>query len=294
MSSAQGPSRAAAHVRRVDDRLGLAVLRVGLSGRSLVTYARDHVTVRTPSRPDFVDGNTLDLLAPPAPGDLAGWIERFTGTISVTGAPHVQLRWEYPAEHGGDPGLEEAARQQGLACTPHEVALLDTLVPSRALGDVEVVGVAAPSAIPGGATDRRWHAASVLYRYATGDGPADFRGFDAGEAAWRTDVQRELAAAGRASVWVAMRHGGPVARCTVVHDRQGLVAVEDVITHPAQRGGGVAAMLVSQALTEHLRRDPSARVGVGYRPGSPAARLAARLGFQPHAAVTSALTAHGG
>ncbi|MEX0650420.1 MAG: hypothetical protein WD186_00120, partial [Actinomycetota bacterium] len=80
-------------LRRLDERLGLAVSRAGMSPRTLVTYARDHVSVRTPSRPDFRDGNTIDLEAVPAPADLVAWTGRFAETIGTFGATHVQLRW---------------------------------------------------------------------------------------------------------------------------------------------------------------------------------------------------------
>ncbi len=273
-------------VRRVDDRLGLAVLRAGLSGRSLVTYARDHVTVRTPSRPTFTDGNTLDLLAAPDPAALDGWVDRFATTIAVTGARCTQLRWEEPPT-GPHPALTTVLDGAGFSLTTPGVALLDDLQRRPFPAGVSVVDVAAPSVSgdAGAVTDRRWHAATVLYRYLAPCG--GYHDFDAEDAAWRADVQRELAAAGRARVWVAMRHGAPVARCTVVHDRQGLAAVEDVVTHPVHRRSGVAAALVSHAVAEHLARQPASRVGIA-TPTSSMVRLAAALGFAPHAVVVTA------
>ncbi|MFA9445073.1 GNAT family N-acetyltransferase [Egicoccus sp. AB-alg6-2] len=283
-------------LRRVDERLGLAVCRVSLSGRSLVTYARDHVTVRTPSRPDFRDGNTLDLIDPPDAADVARWIARFHDTIGVLGVPHVQLRWELPLAPDAPPeppvadaALGDAARAQGLELAPLTVLLLDApVVPPPA--PVAIAPVPPPSAVDPQPTDRRWHAATVLYRYDAPDrdDPEVWRTWNEEFVAWSVDVQRELAAAERAQVWVAQRHGAPVARATLVHDRQGLAAVEDVIVHPVHRRLGIAAALTHTAVAAHLHVAPSTRVGIAAEPGGPADRLYRRLGFAPHATVWTA------
>lgn len=280
---------------RVDDRLGLAIERTGLSGRTLVTYARDHVTVRTPSRPDFRAGNTLDLVAPLAPDELARWEERFASTIGMLGVQHVQLRWETPLEPDApaappdpDPEVAAALAGRGYELVPVTMLLLDELQrPPDA--PIEVVPVAPPSAVPGGAVDRRWHAATVLYRYESGETPEAWRSWDEGFVAWSVDVQRELALDGRAQVWLAMRHGGPVGRLTVLHDRQGLAAIEDVVVHPAHRRRGIASALTARALEAHLAAFPGTRVGLGAEPGSSAERLYRRLGFRPHATLWTAL-----
>lgn len=295
-----GPDRggppAHATVARVDDRLGLAARRVALSGRSLVTYARDHVSVRTPSRSGFRDGNTIDLLAPPTPEDLPGWVERFRDTIGILGAAHVQLRWEQPLPSDASPhpptpdaALAEALRVLGFALVPTTILLLGRLTEPRSPGPVELVPVEAPSAVPGGAVDRRWHAATVLYRYADGDSPDDWRDRDQDDTDWSVDVQRELATAGRCQVWVAMRHGAPVGRLSLLHDRQGLAAVEDLIVHPVHRRRGIAAALAHRAISRHLDADAQARIAVAADPGSGADRLCRRLGFRPHATVWSAV-----
>lgn len=285
-------------VQRLDERLGLAVLRAGLSGRTLVTYARDHVSVRTPSRPDLHDGNTIDLVEVPAPDELAGWVERHRGTVGLLGARHVQVRWETPLDLDAPvaappptPDLVAAAGDLGLAVHATTVLLLEGLTEPRAV-DADLAPVAAPSAVPGTTpadVERRWHASMVLLRYAHGDTPDDWRGADADLAAWMAEVERELAVAGRATVWTAQRHGGPVGRLTLTHDRQGLAVVESVVVHPVHRRAGVAAALTHAAVSSHLATVPEARVGLGADPGSTADLLYRRLGFRPHATVWTAL-----
>jgi len=289
-----GPS-----IRRLDSGLGLAVLRAGLSGVTLVTYTRDHVAVRTPSRPDYRDGNTLDLTGVPAPGDLDSYLARYTDTIGVLGASHVQLRWEeaLPAEGAGEPkppasSLAAAVAAEGLELAPVTVLLLDRLATVTPTPGAALAPVPVPTEEAGGAVDRRWHASSVLYRYAVGDTPDDWRsGADDGFIAWSVEQQRELARAGRCQVWVASRHAIPVARCSLLHDRQGLAVVEDVVTHPAHRRRGIAVSLIHAAVAAHLEADPGARVGVAAQPGSAAEALYRRLGFRPHATVWTAYRA---
>lgn len=286
--SARRPS-----VTRLDDRLGLAVCRAGLSGRTLVTYARDHVTVRTPSAPDLLAANTIDLVAPPAAADLAGWVARFHDTTGHLGARHVQLRWEEPlardappAVPSEEPALAAAAQALGLELSATTVLLAGHPPTVRAV-DAEIA-VLAPPAPSDPTGERRWHAARVLHRYADGDDPVQWRGWDAGSAARTAELERELAVAGRAEVWLAMRHGTPAGRATLAHDRQGLAAVQDVVVHPVHRRGGIASALVGHAVRRHLAARPDGRVGAQVVPATPAEALFRGTGFVPHATVWAA------
>lgn len=281
-------------VERVDDRLGLAVERASLSGRSLVTYARDHVTVRTPSRPDFRDGNTLDLERAPTPDALDGWLDRFERTIGNLGASHVQVRWETPLAATSDavaptpdPALAAACTERGLALEAVTILLLDRLA-GASQAPVAVESFGAPVDDQDVVTERRWYASTVLYRYEEGETPDDWRDLDDAFAHWSVEVQRELAAGGRARLWLATRHAIPVGRLTIVHDQQGLATVTDVVVHPAHRRLGIASALTHRAVADHLADHPDDRIGVGAEPGSSADRLYRRLGFRPHATVWTA------
>jgi GNAT superfamily N-acetyltransferase len=277
-------------VRRVDEQLGLSILRASLSPRTLVTYARDHVTVRTPSRPDYHDGNTLDLEHVPTPASIDAWLDRFRSTIANLGVAHVQLRWETPGASPVDPALEEALGERGLALHPTRVLLLDRLQPAPE-APAEIQALAPPTGA-GGAVDRRWHGATVLYRYeAEEPDESGWRFWNEDFIAFSVEVQRELALAGRTRVWLATRHGAPVGRLTCTHDRQGLAVIEDVVVHPVHRRLGVATAMTHAAVTEQLAHEPDTRIGLGVDPGSVAERVYARLGFGLHATVWTARTA---
>lgn len=280
----------ATRVRRLDDRLGLALLRVSLPPRSLVTLARDHVLVRTPSRPDFHDGNTLDLAAPPQPGSLARWMRRFGETVGRVGATRVRLRWEEPADPAAcarpslPTALAEEAAGLGLELEPLAALLLHELAPPREV-DADLVAVGPPSADGAGHVERQWYASTVLSRYEHGETPDQWREHDDDFERWRADVDRELAAAGRARLWLALRHGMPVGRLVLAHDRQGLAVVEDVVVHPVHRRLGIAGALTRRAVVDHLEERPGDRVGIVAVAASPAERLYRRLGFRPHATL---------
>jgi GNAT superfamily N-acetyltransferase len=278
-------------VRRVEGRHGLAVLRAALPPVTLVTTTPEGTVVRTPSRPDFHDGNVLDLARVPDAAVLGRALRRAEEQSHALGARLVRLRFEEPLAPDAAPGefpslapsLAAACAAEGLAHHDLVVLLRDAAgAPSVAApAGVELVG---PLPAEGDAAlDRRWHGAAVLQRYADGDDVAGWRDVDAGLAAWAHGVRRALALAGRARVLLAVRQGIPVGTVTLAGDGAGTAVVEDLVVHPVHRGLGIATALVHRAVSDPALA--AVRVGSVVVPGSASERLHRRLGFRPHAVV---------
>lgn len=283
-------------VRRVPGRHGLDVARAGLPPVSLATPSPDGTVVRTPSRPDFHDGNVTDLDRPPAPTDLDRLLRRAEDQARAVGAARVRLRWEEPLAPDAPPGVVPAVGPALAAALAERGLALGTLVvllagadASGAVDDVPVgVELLGPLAASGDAAlERRWHGVAVLQRYADGDDPTAWRAADGGFAAWRHGVRRALALEGRAWVWLAMRQGMPAGTVTLVDDLRGTAVLEDLVVHPTHRGRGIAAALVRRAASFlDAGWGPSApRLGSVVEPGSTSERLHRRAGFHPHAVV---------
>lgn len=276
-------------VRRVAGRHGLAVLRASLPPMALVTTTPDGVVVRTPSRPDFHDGNVLDLAR--VPDDLARPLRRALEQAGAIGAERVRLRFEEPLAADAALGVVPPMSPALVAgCTAHGLAHHDLAVllhdgPIAAAvsppAGVEVVG---PLAGRGDAAlERRWHGVAVLQRYAAGEGPAEWRDVDGAFAAWSHGVRRALALAGRARVLLAIRQGMPVGTVSLVDDGAGTAVVEDLVVHPVHRGRGIATALVARAASDATLH--GTRIGTVVEPGSSSDGLHRRLGFRPHAVV---------
>jgi ribosomal protein S18 acetylase RimI-like enzyme len=300
-------SERAADVTRRDDGLALRSLRVGVSPSALVIHLGTDVVVRTPSRPDHLDGNVVDLLAPPEAAGVPELLERVARLMVPVGVAHVQVRLELPVDVMPDADLRAAFERDGCLVTRERVLELRRAVevPGMAL---EVRRLALPTveatADPtvdrtGGATDaelradlvteRRWHAAAVLERYAQGEDVPAWRTWDEEGAAWNRRRIRELAALGRADVWLASRHGMPVASLVVLRDLDGIAVVEDVVVHPAHRRRGIARTLLAAALAHQQQARPTERILLATDPSGVALTLYEGLGFEPVADVWSAL-----
>jgi GNAT superfamily N-acetyltransferase len=280
-------------VRRRDDLVGLAVLRASLPPVTLVTSLPGAVLVRTPSRPDFHDGDVVDLEAAPAVDELDRWIGRAATQLAAIGAPLVRLRWQEalppdapPVPPAPDPALAAALAARGMGVEPLTVLLLDALASVPPATGVEVLG---PLPADGDdALHRRWHGVAVLQRFALGSSTEEWRAWDDGFGAWQHGVRRGLARIGRARAWLALRQGIPVGTVTMVDDGTGLCVVEDLVVHPAHRGRGIAGALEHAAIAAELEARPGARVAVVVEPGSTSDRLQRRLGLRPVATVWTA------
>jgi GNAT superfamily N-acetyltransferase len=281
-----------AGITRRDDGLALRALRVGVAPTALVVHLGTDVVVRTPSRPDHLDGNVVDLIAAPEPTDVPSLLERIRRQMEPVGVGHVQVRFEQPVAAVLDVGLQRAFEDASCVLTVERVLELqgDVEVPGMAL---DVRRLALPSAAEGdeldAVTERRWHAAAVLDRYATGEDVPAWRTWDEEGAAWNRRRIRDLAALGRADVWLAARQGMPVGSLVVLRDLDGVAVVEDVVVHPAHRRRGVARTLLAAALAHQRLARPSERVLLAADPDGPALALYGALGFVPLADVWTAI-----
>jgi len=241
-----------------DDGLALRALRVGVHPDALVIHVGTDVVVRTPARPDDREGNVVDLLTPPAAEEVAVRLEGVRRLMEPVGVPDLHLRYELPlgALAGTDAvDGEEAARTaafEAAGCRVADLVALELAVtglPSvapRPPADVTIERLVGPD---GDVIDeRRWYAASVLDRYAHGEDVTAWRAWDEAWGAWDRERIAALARQRRAEVWLASRHGMPVASLTLLDDLDGLVVVDRIITHPAHRRRGIAGALLGAAL----------------------------------------------
>jgi GNAT superfamily N-acetyltransferase len=291
-------------VARRDDGLALRALRVGVHPSALVVHVGTDVVVRTPARPDHRDGNVVDLLAPPNTAEIPARLEAARRLMEPIGVRHLHIRYELPVvsdtgtegvmDTDGAAHAQEAERSAALraaGCMLEELRVLtlaDTALPKTvpsAPTDVSIERLARPDGdvIAG----RRWYAASVLDRYAHGEDVTAWRAWDEEWGVWDRERISALANVDRAEVWLASRHGMPVATLTLLDDQDGLVVVEDVVTHPAHRRRGIARALLGAALVSLRGSSPLERVALAVRPGDPAEELYAAYGFVPVGRVRS-------
>jgi len=274
-------------VQRIDDRMGLAVERVVVSARTVVTYTRDHVVVRTPSHPNDTRGNTLDLVGIPQVDELPVWVKRFADTIGMIGATTTRLRFEHAVVD--EPPADTLAwlSQAGFSVRVNTVYLRDATLPiGRVNADIRLLA-AEPEGVDV-VVDRQWFAADVIDKYRRGTDVAEYVVRDDTEYTESTAVLREHAVAERARVFVAYRYGTPVGRIVATHDRQGLVVIHALVVHPVHRRSGIGSSLLATAIAGYSNQTPPVRVGVSVPAGSDVHVLIDREGFHPHAVVYTA------
>lgn len=243
--------------------LGLAATRGRITGRG------DYLVVETPDDPGYYYGNLLVLPAPPQLGEVAFWSRRFADELGENPEiRHVTLWWDGTT---GDAGAVDELRAAGfelqrtLVMTSTRVAAQEAPLPIRLLTPDEVLATA----------DLAW---------TVGDRHDEaYRAFCNRRAAWH----RDLVVRG-----MARFHGafvdGPMAASTAEPVAEQLVAslglvelgdlarYQDVQTHPAYRGRGLASALLVAAA--EARRAPT--VVILAEPDSIAARVYERVGFR--------------
>ncbi len=234
-----------------------------------------YTVFRTPSIPNYWDGNGIELWSEPDLTEIARWKAVFAEHFPD--ADHVSIKFETdprPADaYGG--ALEDAARGAGLQAESVNVRVftgLGEVLPARVPVDV------APAE-----TDADW--ADVLGLMPHFE--ADFISM----AYWERRVAefRRTAEAGRGTHWVARVDDEPAATCGVYGDDE-LATVQDVVTAAPHRRQGVAGNLIRHALAANARAHPDALVTIMVEPGSDAERLYGRLGFTELVGVAWYLT----
>ena len=277
-----------AGVTRREDGLALRALRVGVHPSARVMHVGTDVVVRTPARPDHLDGNVTDLLTPPDSATIPDRIEAARRLTEPIGVRQVHLRYELAVGAPDDVQRVAALRVAGLRSTVRRVLTLDLAgLPEEA--PVPPAGVTLERLTsPGGdmLAERRWYAASVLDRYAHGDDVTAWRGWDDTWGAWQRDRVRALADLGRAEVHLAARHGMPVGTLTLLDDHDGLIAIDNVVTHPAHRRKGIARTLLLSVLASLHQGGSVQHVAFAAEPRSPAEQLCIGVGFRPIADVS--------
>lgn len=280
----------AAGVTRRDDGLALRSLRVGVHPEALTIRLGTDVVVRTPARPDHHEGNVVDLLGPPSADEVTVRLEGVRRLMEPIGVRSLHLRYELPAGAARD-AAEEARSEQltaaGCRVTDLVVlALSPDELPSSAPqppADVTIERLVGPD---GGVIDeRRWYAASVLDRYAHGEDVTAWRAWDDAWGAWDRERIAALARLRRAEVWLASRHGMPVASLTMVDDLDGLIVIDRIITHPAHRRRGIARAVLGAALTALHGAGSLDRVMLTVAADAPIGALGRTVGFTPVADV---------
>ena len=281
-------------VIRREDGLALRALRVGVHPDALVMHVGTDVVVRTPARPDHHDGNVVDLLAPPAAAAVPGRVESARRLMEPIGVRTVHLRYELPLDEAASDAVASddadrvaALHAEGLRVTIQRVLVLDPQgLPEAAPAPAAGVTLERLTRPDGDVlAERRWYAASVLDRYAHGEDVDAWRSWDDVWGAWQRDRVRALAELRRAEVRLAARHGMPVATLTLLDDRDGLVVIDNLVTHPVHRRRGIARTLLATCLATLRGVEGIDRIAIAVAPASPGEQLARGLGFRPVADV---------
>jgi hypothetical protein len=237
------------------------MLRV-LEGSEVVGHG-DYRVVRSPANPAFWWGNFLLLAAPPRPGEADLWLARFADAFP--GAEHVAL------------GIDTTGDR------PIEAAEFLNAGFSLDRGTVMTAAVVREPARPNRAAQYRRLADADDWRQALelrlachgGADPAADRIF----MERRNATARELTEAGQGSWFGAFRGRQIVAQLGLFGQRGGLARYQQVETHPAERGRGLAGTLVYHAGRYGLETLAASTLVIVADQGSAASRIYHSVGF---------------
>ncbi|HLL24590.1 MAG TPA: GNAT family N-acetyltransferase [Kofleriaceae bacterium] len=218
-----------------------------------------YLVVRTVD-PTYYLGNLLVLAAPPWPGEVARWVQRFTDEFADNPAiRHVAFRWDGT---GTPAGAHLELTAAGFAIEDHWVMAADRITAARTAYPIRAL---APDDMD----------AVAELGFSIADNHSDgYRRFLKRRAAWKAD----LVASRRARFWGAFDGDQLVGSLGLgAIDRAGpeRARFQDVQTASTHRGRGIASTLLATAASAA----EAARYVIVVEPGSPASGVYMRAGF---------------
>lgn len=236
---------------------------------SEITDHGGYLTLHSPSHPEYWWGNFLLMPQAALREDTDIWMSRFAEAFPD--AKHVALGVDGSS---GSPAVQGAAVPAGYA----EAGLrLDRSVVMTAVALREPPHPNHQAQYRPLSSDDDWQAAVEL-RWACHDGPpgspAD-REFGERRAA----TARQLAESGHGACFGAFRDGRLLAQLGIFSDGSGVARYQNVETHPAARGKGLAGTLVWQAGRYALGTLGASTLVIVADPGYHAIRIYRSVGF---------------
>jgi ribosomal protein S18 acetylase RimI-like enzyme len=237
-------------------------LMLRVLGGSEVTHRDSYVVVRTPGNPTFWWGNFILLGSPPRPGEAGLWLSRFSAEFP--GAGHVALGIDVtdasqvePAEFI-DAGLDFERATVMTARAVHEPPRPNRLAHYRQLDG-----------------DDDWQQSAELEVASSASPDIAHRAF----IGRRTSEARGITEAGHGAWFGAFLAGRLVSQLGLVRAGVGLARFQNVGTHPAMRGHGLAGTLVYRAGQYGFGALGARMLVIVADPGYVAARIYRSVGF---------------
>ncbi len=220
----------------------------------------DHVVVRTPANPTYWWGNFLLLPRPPSAEEVPGWLERFAATFP--GAQHLAFGVDDPQGTVDDLA---ALREAGLSTEAMTVMTATSVhQPPRPNREATYRPLAG---------DDDWRQQAELAR--AGEDEHHSEAFVSA----KTAAERSLTGRGIGEWWGAFVDGRLLASMGLVAAGPGLARFQQVKTHPAARGRGLAGTLVHEVSRFGLEELGARTLVMVADPGYLAIRIYRSVGF---------------